>query len=196
MNFEGWTASERGLTNGLQENLSVTNQTNEKVVRVMLFFTDGLANTWYWSGFNCGPRNIAPGRALYNPITGAFDEAGCTKPATIPSIDQVNNVPTTDDCGPHGLYNEALLRAERIALLARQQGIVVYSIGFGNENGPQECGRKPLNRDFLKNIANTPDSLTHDSTQPEGDFAIAANAGEIDQVFQMIAQKILARLTK
>lgn len=196
MGFEGWTCSERGLTNGLAENVSVIPQQNEKVVRVVLFFSDGLANTWYWPGFDCGARNIAPGHDLYDPNTGAGAGSGCTVPATIPSIDGQNNVPTSSDCGTHGLYDEALLRAERIALLARQQDIIIYAIGFGDENGPQECLRKPLNRDFLKNLANTPDSLTHVQGQPEGDYVIAAKPEDIDPAFQAIASKILGRLTK
>ena len=124
MGFEGWTCSERGLTNGMAENVSVAPQANEKVVRVVLFFSDGLANTWYWPSFDCGARNIAPGEALYDPATGAGAQSGCNVPATIPSIDGQNNVTPSDDCGTHGLYAEAPLRAERIALLARQQGII------------------------------------------------------------------------
>lgn len=119
MDFEGWTCTERGLTNALAQNESVPVPPGETIVKVIVLFTDGLANTWYWPGFDCGPRNISPGPDLYDPVTGVSAGGGCSIPATIPSIDAVQNVLTYDDCE---LIDEAQLRAQRIAYLARAAG--------------------------------------------------------------------------
>jgi hypothetical protein len=94
---------------------------------------------------------------------------------------------------------EAQKRAEAVANLARSRGIIIYAIGLGNPNVRGECGGTfpVLNPEFLKRIANTQDSgPTYNSSQPEGAYAIATNAGELDQVFQAIGAKILSRLTK
>ena len=172
LNFNGWTCSERGLTNGLAQNDTIPAGPN--VIRVIVFFTDGLANTWYWQGFDCGPQDIAPDSSLYDPVTGNPPPSGsCHVPATIAGLS--GTVTTSDQCGD--MYAEAQARAEAVAKLARSRGNAIYSIGFGDPiNGPKECNHPPLNEAFLKNLANTPDSLTHDGTQPEGDFAIATDA--------------------
>ncbi len=190
MVFNGWTCSERGLTNGLAQNNTVTVPPGESVVKVIVFFTDGLANTWYWPGFNCGPRNISPDRMLWDPITGNLAQSSCTVPTTIPSING-GTVATSDQCGD--MYDEAQARAERIAYLARAASNYIYVIGLGDPNGPPECGRPPLNTAFVKNLANTPDSATYDPSQPSGDYVIAAYTGALQQVFQEIASKILSR---
>ncbi len=200
--FNGWTCSERGLTNGLQQNLTANAQSGEKVSRVIVFFSDGMANTWYHA-FDCGLRNISPDARLWDPNTGAAADSGCTVPPTIPSIN--NGTPVnTSQCV--AMNTEAQARAERIAWLARQgslsggKQITVYAIGMGDPNAPGECGGvfRALNPDFLKDLANTTDSLTYpqNQDQPVGDYAIAANSGELDEVFQRIGKEIIARLTK
>lgn len=192
--FSGYTGSERGLTNGLAQNSTVTVLPGENVIKVIVFFSDGMANTWYYT-FNCGPRNIAPDKSLYNPDTGAGASSGCTVPATIPSINGGPDV-NTDQCDD--MHYEAQERAEWIAHLARGQGNIIYAIGMGDPSTPGECsGTFPvLNPVFLKNLANTPDSATYNPGQPVGDYAIAANAGELDEAFQQIAAKILLRITR
>jgi hypothetical protein len=193
MNFAGWTCSERGLTNGLAQNSSVTVLPGENVIKVIVFFSDGMANTWYYT-FNCGPRNISPDRNLWDPSNGNSANTGCTVPNTIPSIKggSVN----TYSCV--AMNTEAEDRAERIAYLARAAGNIIYAIGMGDPTAPGECGGvfRALNPDFLRNLANTPDSQTYNPSQPVGDYAIAANSGELDNVFQTIAAKILLRLTR
>jgi hypothetical protein len=49
-----------------------------------------------------------------------------------------------------------------------------------------------LNPTFLENVANTPDSATYNPNQPTGDFAIAADASQLEMVFQEIASLVLA----
>lgn len=190
--FDGWTASERGLTNALVQNNSVSIASGEKVIKVVVFFSDGMANTFYYPTLNCGPQDIAQDLSFWDPVTGN-GASGCTVPSPFTSI---NGGLVTPTCV--GMNNEAEDRAERIAFLARAAGNIVYAIGMGDPNDPGECGGafRALNPDFLKNLANTPDSLTHDGTQPEGDYAIAADSSHLDQVFQTIGSKILLRLTR
>jgi Flp pilus assembly protein TadG len=189
-----YTCSERGLTNGLAQNQNAPIVAGENVIKVIVFFTDGLANTWYWPRFNCGPRDIAPDKSLYDPNRlDTPQSSGCTVPAAIAGL--TGNVTTSDQCGD--MYAEAEARAEAVADLARAQGNIVYAIGFGDPvNGPKECTHAPLNIAFLKNLANTPDSATYDKDQPSGDVAIGSNASDIDQLFQTIAAKILLRLSR
>ncbi len=93
--FNGYTCSDQGLTNALAQNNTVTNSLGQNVVKVIVFFTDGMANTFY-DIFNCGPRNIAySGPQLYDPATGNPANTGCTVPDPITSIDGVNCLLTT-----------------------------------------------------------------------------------------------------
>jgi Flp pilus assembly protein TadG len=194
LSFAGWTCSERGLTNGLVEINTVSVVPGEEIVKVLVFFSDGMANTFYYR-FNCGARNIASNsRELYNPSTGARANSGCSIPDPLTGLG--GNPVDPDSCSQ--MHVEAEVRAERIAWLARNQGIIVYAIGLGDPSESGECGGvfPVLNPDFLKNLANTPDSDTFNSNQPVGDYAIAETAGELDDVFQQIADKILTRLTQ
>ena len=134
MPFGGWTVSERGLTNGLAQHHTVAPAIGEKVVRVIVFFTDGMANTWYYN-FDCGPRDTGPDKSLWDPAAlQGPDNSGCTVPAKLSSIDPATgnltaNAVDSNDCD--SMHLEAQRRAERIAWLARQEGITVYSIGMG-----------------------------------------------------------------
>jgi hypothetical protein len=100
------------------------------------------------------------------------------------------------------MHIEAENRAERIAYLARQAGYTIYCVGLGNPSSPGECsGDFPvLNESFLKNIANTSDSSMYTSNlttnQPVGDFAIATDSSQLNEVFNTIASKILLRLSQ
>ncbi len=194
LNFKGWTCSERGLTNALAEVKTVTVLPGENVIKIIVFFSDGMANTFYYS-FNCGPRNIAQDSGdLYDPITGSQSNSGCTIPNPLTGI----KGGTVDPTSCSAMNTEAQDRAEAVASLARSQGVIIYAMGLGDPSAAGECGGTfpVLNPDFLKNLANTPDAKTYDSTQPVGDYAIAQTAGELDAVFQQIAAKILSRLSR
>ena len=208
------TCAERGLTNGLALQQTVDPQAGEDVVRVIVFFTDGVANTWY-NTMGCGARDIYSDGSTYDPNTGASQSCS-GMPHSLPLIDPstgniTQNAITYNDCVQ--MHQEAQRRAERIAWLARAGSLAtaggknvatyVYSIGLGSGYG--ECPKPgggyyfpALNPDFLKDVANTPDSLTYpqNTGQLEGDYAIAADSSQLDAAFQDIADKILARLTK
>jgi len=200
MTFPSTTCSDQGLTNGFAQILNTPVTANENVIQVLVFFTDGMANTFNYT-FNCGSRNIDYNDNLYDPTTGNSSSTGCTIPGTISSINPLNgnltaNAVNTSSCD--AMHTEAENRAEWIAWLARNQNYIIYSIGMGSPGDTGECnGDFPvLNPVFLEDVANTTDSQTYQSTQQAGDYAVAADAGQLEQVFQTIASKILLRLTK
>ncbi|HUI08117.1 MAG TPA: vWA domain-containing protein [Verrucomicrobiae bacterium] len=203
---DGWTASEQGLLKGWQQNESVVLPPDQPVVKAMVFFTDGLANTWQPGDlFTCGgimrTNNIGPDLSLWNPATGAMI-GGCTFPPCLHSITNQNACVSTarncDEGGQHNnvasaMYDEAEARAEYWAEQARLQGIVIYSIGLGDPNGPPECGRPPLNPEFLKAVANDPSSANFNANQPAGVAIIVTNARDIQAALDLIAADILSR---
>jgi Flp pilus assembly protein TadG len=198
LTYDGWTCSERGLTNGLAQNAPVVINLGESVIKVIVFFTDGLANTWYYDKFNCGARDMSPDKDLWDPVTGAHEANNCTVPPTIPSIDPtVGTINTSHECTD--MYVESEARARAIATLARSQGIIVYAIGMGDpSSGFLECGHPPLNPSFLEDLANTTNAPHYNASQSQysGDYAIATDASALNDVFQTIASKILLRLTR
>ncbi len=197
--FGGDTCSDQGLTNALAQNNSVPITLDKNAVKVIVFFTDGMANTFNYV-FNCGLRNIGLPNGttpmLFDPVTGNIAMSGCTIPSLLSSIDPVTGAITTnavDTTSCVAMHHEAENRAERIAWLARAQGNTIYCIGLGSPGAPGECnGAFPtLNPPFLETLANTTDSATYDPSQPTGDFVIAADAGQLQLVFEEIASRIL-----
>jgi hypothetical protein len=93
------------------------------------------------------------------------------------------------------MHEEAQNRAERIAWLARSQGITIYCVGMGFPEDEGECNNAfpVLNPVFLDDIANTPDSETYDPTQPSGLSVVATDASQLAAVFQSIAQQLLSQ---
>lgn len=144
MNFGGYTCSDQGLTNALAQNNTVALPSYIPVLKVIVFFTDGMANTFNYV-FNCGPRNIAySGPALYDPVTGNLANSGCTVPALLSSINPVTGQLTSNTVDASGntqtscvsMHNEAENRAERIAWLARSHGNTIFCIGLGAPGFP------------------------------------------------------------
>lgn len=197
------TCSDEGLTNALPQQNSVAIASGQQVIKVIVFFTDGMANTFNYN-LNCGSRNMSYDGNLFDPNTGASSSTGCTVPNPITSIDGTTPVNTARD-GSQGscdsMHIEAQKRAELWARQARSQTNFIYCVGMGNPGGNNlgECndGVFPiLNPAFLKDVANTPDSSTYDPHQPEGDYAIAADSTQLQAAFNTIARKILLRLSK
>ncbi len=201
LDFGTTSCSDEGLTNALAQNNTVVVSPGQNVIKIIVFFTDGMANTFCYT-FDCGVRDIDYNKNLYDPTTG--NSSGCNIPATISSIDPTTgnltaNAVNTSSCD--AMHYEAENRAERIAWLARSQGNIIYCVGMGNPagNNQGECndGVFPiLNPTFLQDLANTTNSATYDATQPVGDYVIAASSGELEQAFETIAAKILLRLSQ
>jgi hypothetical protein len=195
LSFGGYTCSDQGLTNALDQNNAL--QPAGSTVKVIVFFTDGMANTFNYV-FNCGARNISYLDDLYDPATGNPASTGCTVPALLSSIDPATGALTpnaVDTTSCIAMHEEAENRAERIAWLARSQGNTIYCVGLGNPAGAGECnGVFPiLNTNFLSEVANTPDSATYDATQPSGLSVIATNAAQLNTVFQSIVLQMFSQ---
>ena len=190
-----FTCTECGLTNALAQENTVVVPLGDDVIKIIVLFTDGMANTFTYN-FNCGMRNIDYNKGLYNITNGNNGSAGCTIPPNLDSIDSQTGAITptvisSSSCDD--MHYEAQRRAERIAWLARNQGIFVYVIGLGVTNFPGECITLPvLDPVFLGNLANTTNSATYDPSQPSGAYTIAAIADNLAEVFQEIAQKALS----
>jgi hypothetical protein len=185
------TCSDEGLTNGMAQVNSVTVPPGESVIKVIVFFTDGMANTFNYV-FNCGSRDIDYNDGLYPSNTG------CTIPPLLSSINPSNGVLTANAVSStscDAMHYEAENRAEWIAYQARALNYTIYCVGLGNTNFDTggECydGLFPvLNPVFLKDLANTPDSTTYDPSQPSGLSVIATDADQLDAVFQSIVQQL------
>jgi len=175
--FSGWTCSDQGLEKARQQNDGVTTVPGGSITKVIVFFTDGSPTAFQYT-FNCGVRNIASDRSLWDPTTGAPSSDGCTVPATIPSVDGTSIVATADSAQ---MLAEAQKRAEAIANQARETGNTIYSIGLG-------IG---VDEDFLKKVANDLSSGSYNPNQPAGLSMIAINFDDLPGVFDSVARAIL-----
>jgi Flp pilus assembly protein TadG len=200
MKFDGATFTQAGLADGQTQINNVTVTPGENVVKVVVFFTDGWANTiedtlacpasTLLEIGGCSPPEQAVGWCksyeFLNPTTGG-SARGCTA-TTFYSEATGSNMPLTPSVptGITNVANDALYRANLVASSMRSQGMVVYSIGLGNK----------ISEAFLQQIANDPASSAFDSTQPIGEAAFAPTAGDLEGVFQDIANKILLRISQ
>jgi hypothetical protein len=203
--YVGYTFFSDGLDAAYQQNqVEVRNQT-PTVLKVIVIFTDGMANTIQQELRDCAPGlwNVTagdPGPAhsddvyLLDPTTGAYTPhysvnggpiAGCTDLSSFPSV--LPNVvrDLTGATAGDDIRAEARVRSLLTATKARQAGNVIYTIGLGNQIDPE----------FLKEIANDPTSPRFDSSQPAGEFTAAPTAGDLQSVFQLVARKILVRIS-
>jgi len=201
MKFGGATFTQAGLQGGLDQINSVQVASGENVVKVMVFFTDGWANTVEDTmscpsstqlelggcsppeyGVWCHPRRIP----FMDPTTGA--NASCAGATTFYSEAAGANLslgPTVLD-GLTNIAQDALYRANVVAETARQDDIVVYSIGLGDK----------ISEPFLQQIANDPASTSFNGNEPVGEAVFAPTSAELQGVFQEIANKILLRISQ
>jgi Flp pilus assembly protein TadG len=206
--FSGGTFGPGGLSLGKAQNDSIVAQPGQNVIKVVVYFTDGYANTiqdnlscsgiatlynfgGYDSGSSVAVFDTSSGNtiATYNGISSWSPSTTCLKNVShfTSAIDgqskQLNRTNVTAD---------AKYRAAQTATAARAEGMIVYSIGLGNN----------VDQSFLQQIANDPASLSYDPNQPVGEAVFAPNcpssecSAELQQVFQTIAAKILLRLTQ
>jgi hypothetical protein len=199
VDYGGFTFFDGGLRLAGLQNDGVVIGPGEQVLKVVVFFTDGLANTFQGT-FPCNPQqvlNLTSGDGgnsvdALDPVTGTvvcFSNDGSALPCcpdltTFPSI--VGG--TRSAVGPNAgsdVRQEAKDVARYRARQLRQGGNVIYTIGFGHDVDP----------DFLREIANDPSSPTFDPSQPVGEFAFAPTAADLQVVFQAIARKILVRIS-
>ena len=202
----GRTFSQGGLTNGFQQIQSVSLNTGEKVLKVIVFFTDGFANTFQDNFSGCGVRNLGQGDPFNSPANGPWGydpmnpNNGNTLSCGASSFYSVggnlggtiyNAGTVTISSNNQNIWREGQLRALETANAARNAGILIYSIGLGTDPAR-------INQTFLKQIANVndPSNPTFNSDQPSGDAVFAPTAEDLQTAFETIANKILLRLTK
>ena len=63
--------------------------------------------------------------------------------------------------------------------------IVIFSLGLGGTDS------EPLDLDFLRRVANDPQSSSYDATRPAGHFYYAADVTQLSAAYQAIASQIL-----
>ena len=218
MQFGGATFGPGGLALAKAQNDSVPIQPGQNPSRVVVYFTDGYANT-IQDTFNCtstlGPTLYNYGGYdsgstfdFFNPVDGSswepsgnhgLDSSGYPPHEPPPDctgvtkfISQINGQPTTFSRA--NITADAKYRSLQTANAMRAENppTYIYAIGLG----------KSVDQAFLQQIANDPASATYDSSQPQGlavfvpDCPSAACTADLQQVFQTIAAKILLRLTQ
>ena len=196
--FNGATYTDGGLQLALQQNNSVAVASGDNVIKIVVLFTDGYANTFQgtWptnKTFNVGGFDPPPGYyAILDPRTGNqlpnnFSLFTGPAPSYCPSmVNFVSADGTTKSVTPANCTQEGQLRGLATANAIRSTNMYVYCIGLGNT----------LDRNFILGVANDPAAPTYDPNQPVGAGLFAPNASQLQTVFQQIAAKILLRLTK
>jgi hypothetical protein len=163
-------------------------------VKVIVYFTDGQANTVQdkLTGCNSGNKVNFGGydSGNYWNIWASTDASGSDinntgscYPTTFPTTDPALSNPAA--LSRVNITTEGEYRAVNWANQMRAAGITVYSIGLGND----------INKTFLQEVANAPGSPTYNSSSNPGLAEFAPSASDLDTAFQTIASKILLRLT-
>ncbi len=97
--------------------------------------------------------------------------------------------------GTTSQYSEAMYRSVQVSTAASTgllaQNVYVYSIGMGTAITGQ-----PTAEQFLQEVANDPASPIFSPSLPQGQAVFASSSAQLDSVFQIIASKILLRLSK
>ena len=190
--FGGATFAQGGLQDGQAQVNAVTNP-GPNAIKVVVFFTDGWANT-NEDTLACPPATLlnyggcspveqqvgwCSGVSFLNPRSGSQTSCGA---GYFPSQLAGKSVPLTQT----NICDDAIFRTENVSNTMRLQNMTVYSIGLGDK----------INQTYLLEVANDPSSPTYNPNEPVGEAAFAPTAGDLESVFQTIASKIILRLTQ
>jgi Flp pilus assembly protein TadG len=201
---DGSTFMQGGLQQGYDQILTEPVAAGDSVLRVAVFFTDGLANT-VQETLTCPTSRLMNfgGNAPTEGTTIAFSDptTGATLCSGNGSTPDTPVNPTGCGCSAttfraadgsmktftrRNISTEAQNRTLTLANQMRSAGIVVYTIGLGSN----------VDRPFLRNLANSPDAPNYNNGQPSGIAVFPATAAQITGAFQTIASDILGRLTQ
>ena len=184
------------------------------VLKVVVFFTDGIANTIEdnlscpgYPLINYGGNAPSEGNGVWFmdpktgntlPGTGFNGTCGYNSPAT-PSCCAARTFPsqefkTQEPFTTTFITDDAQYRMLQVASTMRTATppVVIYTVGLGSVTNPV----------FLKQLANTTDSSTYNSSLPSGLYVPAPDCPgplcvtELQQAFQTVATDILLRLTQ
>ena len=189
LSFAGATYAQGGLLDAQTQVQSVSSPP-PNAVKVVVFFTDGWANT-NQDTLSCGLVNYGgcspveqavgwcSGVSYMSPTDG--NPVSC-HPSTFPAQDPglSNSINISD------ISTDAKYRAVQLADSMRTQGTTIYSIGLGDK----------IDTTYLQELANDPASDQYNPNEPSGIAAFAPSASDLDTVFQTVASKILLRLTQ
>jgi Flp pilus assembly protein TadG len=216
-----YTNSIAGLTQGKTQILSKILSPN--TIRVAVFFTDGWPNIIedqlkcgngpaltdvLYCGCDQGDESL--GLCGNNPVqfftktcqtnnTCQTLAGGCA--ATVfPDTQTGTNesILNTNYCGGPApgqspLGSDAMYRAVKLAQTMQANNIFVYSIGLGTAI---TGANNSVAEEFLREVANDPNAATFNANLPQGEAVFAPTASDLKKVFQVIASKILLRLSK
>ena len=195
LSYSGWTYAAGGLQTALNEFNSVTNPPGQNVLRVVVFFTDGFANTSLKT-LDCSTTPVLMSQTdpIGNP-TGpwfySFEDPSNGYPISCDSTSflSVNGTSLTISTDNQNVWNEGELEALAAANQLRQQNVIIYTVGLGTSTPPI------INTTFLEEVANANDSsnLTYDATQPAGAALFVPTPAQLIQAFQQIAAAIHSR---
>ena len=191
MKFGGATYAQGGLLDG-QAQVQGVSSAPPNAVQVVVFFTDGWANTNQdtltcsrnpvnYGGCSPVEQSVGwcSGVSFLSPSNGSSVSCNATTfPAHDPGLSHVIN--------PADISTEAMYRAVQLANVMRNQGTTIYAIGLGDK----------INETYLQELANDPASPEYDPHQPAGLAEFAPTASDLDNAFQTIASRILLRLTQ
>ncbi|MGB5525486.1 MAG: VWA domain-containing protein [Gemmatimonadota bacterium] len=194
----GWTNTAEGLQ--LAYDQIVGEDTRERAVKVVVFFTDGRP-TAFRGTIGGEHRILAVAATATNVVRGYWDN-----PNSIPmdrwlrpkddACRDVVNCKEWTEAGhpPHGVVgreiarNMGLAAADRI----RSEGAYVYTIGLGNPLASSELARPDM--DYLATLANEHGRVS--SGQPSGRAYFAPSAEDLRAVFRQVAADLVIRLAQ
>ena len=181
LTWSGSTFAQGGLTNALVQNNSVFVPPGQNVLKVVVFFTDGLANIVQdvlscssTQLVNFGGYDSGNMYGVFDPVTG--NNVTCSATQFRSAIDGTMKSLTRTN-----ITADAQYRTIQVADDMRADNMFVYSIGLGSG----------VDMTFLAEVANATNSPTYDPTKPTGLALIANNPSDLLMVFQQIASMIV-----
>lgn len=218
MTFGGGTFAQAGLQDGFAQVL--TQPASPNIIRVVVFFTDGWANT---DGL---PTNVTTSTA-----STTHDVLNCTGTAKKPSNTPMNY----GGCAPleaaAGWCSGFFFMNPSTGSVTTCPNATTFPAldGGGNALSPVSTAQQDvandatyrteqlannmrnstnnitiysiglgdkINQAYLQDVANDPDAATYNSSQPQGEAVFAPSASQLNAVFQTIASKVLLRLSQ
>jgi len=198
---DGGTFGQGGLTNAFQQNNRPTVTSGENVNRVVVFFTDGKANIvqdkfpckaepWNFGGYDEGTTTV--GFMDYN---SSNQQPVCNTSGGTPSCCSGTSRFRSAEDGSMKTFvranvtPEAEFRAIQVANDMRNlANTTVFCIGLGND--------EDINKEFLREVANDPNGPNHNPNRPVGEALFTDSPAELANLFEIIAKRILLRLTR
>jgi hypothetical protein len=209
LQFVGGTFSVGGLSNAIPQINSVIIPAGQNVNKVVVFFTDGLANMIQQT-LSCGvtlnfgghdnndnnvsfwdPNNTPEGSQIQGSPSCTIGDGnnlscfGCSASQFF-----AYGVGASEPFTRANVTAEARYQCVQVANTMRDQGFYVFAVGLSSD--PNDV----IPADFLQEVANDPSSPQFDSSKNVGLALIATDPSQLDTIFRQIAQQILLRLTK